>query len=125
PILGRETGRPVISDSEGDEITADDTYDPRTLSYDMQLMSRHVLGGFALQPSANSTRLTGGMIERHRPSDGGFLAKYLVPVVSAKNKELGKGKEAWGWVPPPLIGEGHKVQSDWLHDFLLEPFAIR
>lgn len=125
PILGRESGRPVISDSEGDEITSGETYDPQALSYDMQLMSRHVLGGYALLPSANSTRLTGEMIRHHRPSDGGFLAKYLAPVVAEKNKDIGKGKEAWSWVPPPLIGEGNKVQSDWLHDFLLEPFAIR
>lgn len=125
PVLGRENGRPVISDSEGDEISAEESYDAKSLSYDVQLLSRHVLGGVVVEPSANATRLSGGMIDRHRPSDGGFLAKYLVPVVAAKNRDLGKGKEAWGWVPPPLVGEGQKVQSDWLHDFLLEPFAIR
>ncbi|MEX2026956.1 MAG: hypothetical protein WEH44_06635, partial [Pirellulaceae bacterium] len=36
-----------------------------------------------------------------------------------------KGNEAWGWLPPQLLGEGSKVQSQWLHDFLLEPYAIR
>lgn len=125
PVLSREEGRPVISDSEGDEIASGEAYDPRTLSFDVQLMSRHVLDGVALEPSAASYRLSGAMIDRHRPSDGGFLAKYLAPIVAEKNRDLGKGKEAWGWVPPPLVGEGHKVQSDWLHDFLLEPYAIR
>lgn len=125
PVLNRESGRPTISDSEGDEISNGESYDPRTLSYDLQLLSKEVLGGIAVEPSANSTRVTGAMIDRHRPSDGGFLAKYLAPVVAEKNRELGKGKEAWGWVPPPLTGEGQKVQSEWLHDFLLEPFAIR
>ena len=28
-------------------------------------------------------------------------------------------------VPPPLIGEGLKVQTGWLHDFLLDPYPIR
>lgn len=125
PVLGRESGRPTISDSEGDEIASGESYDPRTLAYDIQLLTRDVLGGIAVEPSANSTRLTGAMIDRHRSSDGGFLAKYLAPVVAERNRDLAKGKEAWGWVPPPLTNEGHKVQSDWLHDFLLEPFAIR
>ena len=36
-----------------------------------------------------------------------------------------KADEAWGWLPPPLIDEGRKVQTDWLHDFLLDPYPIR
>ncbi len=36
-----------------------------------------------------------------------------------------KPDEAWGWLPPPLVGEGRKVQTDWLHDFLLDPYPIR
>ena len=35
------------------------------------------------------------------------------------------GSEAYGWLPPPLIGEGNKVQTAWLHDFLLDPYPIR
>jgi len=27
--------------------------------------------------------------------------------------------------PPPLVREGDKVQPNWLHDFLLEPYPIR
>ena len=33
--------------------------------------------------------------------------------------------QAWGWLPPPLVGEGQKVQTDWLHNFLMDPFPIR
>ena len=33
--------------------------------------------------------------------------------------------EAWGWLPPPLHHEGEKVQTDWLHDFLMDPTPIR
>ena len=36
-----------------------------------------------------------------------------------------KPEDAWGWLPPPLIGEGKKVQSAWLHRFLLNPHMIR
>ena len=28
-------------------------------------------------------------------------------------------------MPPPLFNEGRKVQSQWLHDFLLDPYPIR
>jgi len=31
----------------------------------------------------------------------------------------------WGWLPPPLMDEGHKVQTDWLHAFLMDPTVIR
>jgi hypothetical protein len=36
-----------------------------------------------------------------------------------------KPEDVWAWLPPPLIGEGRKVQTDWLHDFLLDPQPIR
>ena len=36
-----------------------------------------------------------------------------------------KPDDAWGWLPPPLVGEGRKVQTGWLHKFLLNPQTIR
>ena len=63
-----------------------------------------------------------------RPQVGGVFANYLHPVAFAEEKKRNpavKASDAWGFVPPPLIGEGEKVQTRWLHDFLLEPFAIR
>jgi hypothetical protein len=36
-----------------------------------------------------------------------------------------KPEEAPGWLPPPLVGEGTKVQSNWLYEFLLDPYPIR
>jgi cbb3-type cytochrome oxidase cytochrome c subunit len=68
------------------------------------------------------------MIQRKTPARGGILAKYLASRVIAQARATGKqvkGTEAWGWVPPPLVGEGEKVQTDWLHDFLLDPHMIR
>ncbi len=57
-----------------------------------------------------------------------MFANYLHPVAFNEEKKRNpavKASDAWGFVPPPLIGEGEKVQTRWLHDFLLEPFAIR
>jgi hypothetical protein len=52
----------------------------------------------------------------------------LFPVVIADEKQINpnvKPDDAWGWLPPPLVGEGQKVQSGWLHKFLLNPQTIR
>ncbi len=62
------------------------------------------------------------------PAWGGDLANYLFPHVIAWEQEVNpqfQVNEAWAQLPPPLIGEGRKVQPDWLHDFLLDPYPIR
>ena len=62
------------------------------------------------------------------PGLGGDLAKYLYPRVIAEEKKNNPNvvaTEAWGWLPPPLHHEGEKVQTDWLHDFLMDPTPIR
>ena len=67
-------------------------------------------------------------IEKRYPPIGGFLARLAYPAVVAAEKTINpnaKADEAWGWLPPPLVGEGRKVQTDWLHDFLLDPYPIR
>ena len=61
---------------------------------------------------------------------GGDFARMLYPsakAMKAANPELKNKKdtEVWGWLPPPLVNEGKKVQTAWLHDFLLEPHEIR
>ena len=59
---------------------------------------------------------------------GGVLTKYLLPVVTElerKSNPNASGSEAYGWLPPPLTNEGEKVQTAWLHDFLLDPYPIR
>jgi hypothetical protein len=64
-----------------------------------------------------------------RPQQGGNFARYLFPVALALEKASGGqvalDNNAWGWLPPPLAGEGKKVQTQWLHDFLLNPYPIR
>jgi hypothetical protein len=65
---------------------------------------------------------------RAYPAWGGELARYLFPHVIEHAKASGSqanATEAWGWLPPPLMDEGVKVQSDWLHGFLMDPTHIR
>jgi cbb3-type cytochrome oxidase cytochrome c subunit len=62
------------------------------------------------------------------PAWGGDLARYLFDKVVARAKESNpqvNAKEAWGWLPPPLMEEGEKVQTDWLHGFLMDPTPLR
>src|SRR6185437_13284769 len=63
-----------------------------------------------------------------RPYHGGDFARYLHPIavtMGQKNNPNVKPTDVWGWVPPPLVREGQKVQTGWLHDFLLDPFPLR
>lgn len=62
------------------------------------------------------------------PAEGGDFARYLHPVALAIGQQENpnvKPSDVWGWVPPPLVREGQKVQTGWLHDFLLNPYPIR
>jgi len=70
----------------------------------------------------------GSALTAIRPPAGGAFARLLYPEVLAEAKAAGAnvaGMEGWGWVPPPLVGEGAKVRPDWLYDYLLEPYPIR
>jgi cbb3-type cytochrome oxidase cytochrome c subunit len=63
-----------------------------------------------------------------RPAWGGEFARWLYPIALAEAKAGGQSAsevEAWGWMPPALVGEGNKVQPAWLHEYLLAPAAIR
>ena len=58
-----------------------------------------------------------------RPAVGGAFARMLFPHVLDEDSPA--VMEAWGWLPPSLVGEGFKVRPAWLHDYLLEPLPIR
>jgi len=70
----------------------------------------------------------GSVLQEIRPPVGGAFARLLYPIVLAEAKAAGAnvaGMEGWGWVPPPLVGEGAKVRPDWLYNYLLDPYPIR
>ncbi|MBI1901390.1 MAG: c-type cytochrome [Planctomycetia bacterium] len=69
-------------------------------------------------------------LRKYHPPEGGSLAQMLPPALLARQKEFDpasnfKYTDAMGWAPPPLVGEGCKVQPQWLHSFLLSPYRIR
>ncbi|MFM1902364.1 MAG: hypothetical protein RLZZ440_264, partial [Planctomycetota bacterium] len=128
PVLDPETGRPQLVDEDGVPIEEDDDesvpHRPFTLWRDALVDGepRAVGGPNLIVPES---ALAAG---RHYPGRGGDLARLLYPVVIADEKEINPNvtpTDAWGWLPPPLVGEGKKVQSAWLHKFLLNPHMIR
>jgi cytochrome c2 len=122
-------GKPYLTDDEGDELDPESEYDPTKVLLYLDLWDNTVLSGHSYMMGSNSLIAPRTMVAGHRAASGGFLTRYLLPVVTQieANTSGGdtKGQEAMAWLPPPLIGEGRKVQSDWLHQFLLEPYKIR
>ena len=127
PTIDRD-GVQVVYDEEGDPIEEDYEYDPQTLLYSFDLWEPTLLEGEAYQVGLNPLEIPASMITNHREALGGDLTKWLLPRVveiARESDPQADGKQAYGWLPPPLNGEGQKVQSDWLHEFLLEPYTIR
>ncbi len=62
-------------------------------------------------------------LEQSRPAIGGQFAEILVERLAEQTNQ--QYAQVWGFVPPPLVREGFKVQPAWLHQFLLDPFVIR
>ena len=55
---------------------------------------------------------------------GGALAEFLVREL-LQTGAVDESNFGWERVPPPLIGEGRKVQTPWLYQFLKNPNRIR
>jgi cytochrome c551/c552 len=129
PLIDAETGRPQLVDEDGVPLEGDEDEDievhrPFMLWRDVLVDGepRTVGGPNVLVPE---DALAAG---RRYPARGGDLANLLFPVVIEDEKQINpnvKPDDAWGWLPPSLVGEGKKVQSAWLHKFLLNPHPIR
>ncbi|MCB9927430.1 MAG: hypothetical protein H6822_35180, partial [Planctomycetaceae bacterium] len=120
--------RPLIYDDYGDPIEDEDEYAPAKLEYPFDLWRPATIAGQTYEVGVLPLNLRAPQIEKKYSTRGGFLAKYLLQPVVQREKEVNpaaKGTEAWSWLPPPLINEGAKVQTAWLHDFLLNPYPIR
>ena len=128
PLLDPETGRPQLVDEDGIPIDEDD--DEAVPHRSVMLWHDTLVDGEARQVGGPNLLVPESAIKagRHYPAKGGDLARLLYPVVIADEKQINpnvKPEDAWGWLPPPLVGEGQKVQSAWLHKFLLNPHTIR
>jgi len=128
PLLDPVTGKTQMVDEDGIPIEEGDTealpHQPVMLWRDTLVDGEPRLVG-SQNVSVPADALAAG---KHYPARGGDLARLLFPVVIADEKQINpnvKPDDAWGWLPPPLVGEGQKVQSGWLHKFLLNPQTIR
>jgi cytochrome c2 len=129
PSLNAQDGLPVVLDeSDGTELDNTLDYPPSAVKYFMDLYRPALLDGQPYLTGQKAIQISvRDMVSRY-PTTGGLLTRYLLPRVTALEKQANpqaKGSEAWGWLPPPLLNEGKKVQPQWLHDFLLEPYPIR
>jgi cytochrome c2 len=131
-LRNEETGEPNRVDIDAVPLEPDDTEsDPY---YEFSLYQHAVVEGAARLVGVQNLLVPANRVGygpadgRAFPTKGGDLAKYLFSRVIAevhRTNPAAKGSEAWGWLPPPLHNEGEKVQTDWLHDFLMDPTAIR
>lgn len=119
-------GQPVRIDEDGAPIEPDDTETPA--SYVFTPWENVLLGGNVWQEGLQNVIIPESAIKKRREPIGGYLARLAYPTVVAEELKINpnaKPDEAWGWLPPPLKGEGRKVQTEWLHSFLLDPHEIR
>jgi mono/diheme cytochrome c family protein len=128
PTLVDADARPKVDDADGDALESGEPYDPASVAYSFELWKPALVDGKIYEPGIMPFPVAANKIERRQAATGGVLARYLLPSVTKREKLVNpaaKGSESWAWVPPPLVGEGNKVQSNWLHDFLLNPYPIR
>ncbi|HEY2411897.1 MAG TPA: hypothetical protein VGI40_06630 [Pirellulaceae bacterium] len=124
----KDDGLPVVVDLDGSKLDNSSPYAERELKFGLELFQPAIVDGSAYQTGQQPVFASEAQIDARYPTWGGVLTKYLLPVVTELEKKSNpnaSGTEAYGWVPPPLVNEGHKVQTAWLHDFLLDPYPIR
>jgi cytochrome c2 len=141
PVFDEETGEPTWVDEDRQPITPEEVLEAEQedgesipVFYRFGLWANELING---QPRLRGIDELLIPADRQKygpangnayPAWGGDLARYLFPKVIERAKETNpqvNGREAWGWLPPPLMDEGDKVQTDWLHGFLMDPYAIR
>lgn len=135
-LRNKDTGEIAVLDEDGTPVA-----DPAALpagtkfSYQFNNYEPAVVDGKAVPVTPRSFIFPDSLMAktgpgektvRYWPAQGGDLTRLLFPVVlrDAVTKP-GNPAEAFGWLPPPLFNEGRKVQTKWLHDFLLDPKPIR
>ncbi len=132
PVINQETGKPQLFDIDIIPLEEDDDesdpYYMFTLWEDALVDGQTWVQGLQdiLVPASRDEY--GPAVGRAWKSWGGDLTNYLFPRVIEETLASGaqvNGAEAWGWLPPPLMAEGEKVQTDWLHAFLLNPRPLR
>jgi hypothetical protein len=128
PPTEKNDGYPLVFDQDNSLLDSSSDYAERELKLAIELYQPTIVDGSPYLTGQLPVIVPKGQIDARYPTTGGMLTKYLLPVVTKLERQVNpnaSGSEAYGWLPPPLINEGNKVQTPWLHDFLLEPYAIR
>jgi cytochrome c2 len=128
PALTKGQGVPELVDADDGELTMEDRYDPKTVKQSIELIQPAIVDGNVYHPGQAKFPVPGNTITGAYTGHGGMLTRYLLPRVTRLEQEVNPnadGAQAYGWLPPPLFGEGSKVQNNWLFEFLLEPYPIR
>ncbi len=128
PPLSKADGKPLVFDPDGSELIPEEPYAPSELRFGFELLKPAIIDGSVYYTGQAPLIVPTQHLTARYPTWGGALTKYLLPEVTKlerRSNPNASGSEAYGWLPPPLIGEGKKVQTAWLHDFLLEPYTIR
>ncbi len=131
PTVGN-AGLASATDAEFSDPIDEYLEDPFKLSgigeLQFQLWAPSPLKGGVAASGSNVSRIQPAAVANRAVAQGGALSRYLLPYVTQREKlsnPQAKGSESWAWVAPPLVGQGAKVQNQWFHDFLLEPYRIR
>ncbi len=125
-------GRPLM-DAKGEVVRTDeneegDPFEAGGSAVRFVLWRDVLLGGNAWLVGSKNPLVPENRVLAKYAGRGGDLGRWIYPAVVSDELQVNpnaKAEEAWGWLPPPLVGEGKKVQTRWLHDFLLEPYPIR
>jgi len=129
PLADPESGQPLLLNEDLEML---EPGDDQAGYYHFQLWRPAVINGQLREVGAQNLEIRDDRITQY-PAWGGALANYLLPHVLPEEVEkipniltrVTKAEESWSWLPPPLVDEGEKVQTAWLHDFLLDPYPIR
>lgn len=102
-------------------------YDPNAIKRALTLWKPSAVDGY-VRDVGQTLEVAASAIKKRHLAQGGDLTLRLLPRVleiERATNPAAKGGETWGWLPPSLHNEGLKVQPEWLHSFLLEPYTIR
>jgi cytochrome c551/c552 len=125
-------GRPLV-DGKGEVVATDeneegDKFEGGGMGDRFVLWRDVLLDGKSWLVGSKNPLVPENRVTAKHSGRGGDLGHWIYPAVVSDELKVNpnaKAEEAWGWLPPPLVGEGKKVQTRWLHDFLLEPYPIR
>jgi len=118
-------------DEDGRAAVVDEDDDPQGRPIELMalaLWQPAVLAGEVCDVGGPEVLLWSNQYHLQRRGWGGTLAEVLYAPMLQRARRAGAnplGPEAWGWLPPPLVGEGRKVNPAWLREYLLEPYAVR